>query len=238
MRSPHELAARHLRFWEALDKAREEAQPAQLPPGDRMVVTVSRQEGSRGEEIARGVAQRLGYQLFDREIVDYLATTAHVRRRLVELHDETTHSSLEDSVSTLLDHRAFAQTAYLRHLATALASIAAGGRAVIVGRGASQLLASPFVLRVRVIAPLGVRIENFARESNLPLRQARRLLRATDRQRDAFIRRHFRRDPNDPLNCDMILNTATVGPTEGIEAICAAVRARVALLTESARRAG
>ena len=236
MRSAPDWAARHLRFWEAVDKARHEPDLAQASAADRMVVVLSRQAGARGEEIAHGVAEELGYRLLDREIVDYLANTAQVRRRLVETLDERTRSSLEDWVTTLLSAQSFDQTAYLRHLATVLASIAAHGRTIVVGRGAVHLLASPFVYRVRVIAPLGQRIENIARERDLSLHEARRWVVHTDRQRESFIRRHFQRDPRDPLLYDLTVNTAGVGPTEGIAAVCAGVRARIHLL-DAARQA-
>lgn len=236
MRSAQELAARHLRFWEAVEKARSETGREEPPPAEQMVVALSRQAGSRGEEIAAGAAQELAYRLIDREIVDYLASTARVRRRLVEGLDERTRFSLEDWVSALLTHQAFDQTAYLHHLAVVLASIAMHGRAVVVGRGAVYLLTSPFVYRVRVIAPLGQRIENVAREHNLNLRQARDYVLRTDRQRDAFVRAHFRRLPNDPLDYDLTINTAAVGPTEGIAAACAGVRARIEMLTVAQKR--
>ena len=48
------------------------------------VITLSRQEGAGGEELARRIAQALGYRLVDKELLVRVATMAHVPVEQVE----------------------------------------------------------------------------------------------------------------------------------------------------------
>ena len=159
-----------------------------------------------------------------------------MRHHLVASLDERTRSAFEDWLTNLLSQHPFDQTAYLRHLAYVIASIAARGQTVIVGRGAHLLVRPPFVYRCRIVAPLHRRIERVARETGLSLDQARRKVEETDGHRDAFIREAFNRDPHDPSEYDLTLNTAEMGVEEAVQIICAGVRARVAALAVTGKK--
>jgi hypothetical protein len=93
----HEIVDRQLRRWEserlaALESARQAGSHARLSASP--TVTVARQAGVRGTAIARALASRLGYQLFDQEIIDYIASHHEVRRKLLEMLDEHTASGI------------------------------------------------------------------------------------------------------------------------------------------------
>jgi cytidylate kinase len=65
-------------------------------------------------------------------------------------------------------------------------------------------------LRVRVVAPLELRVQTLASEENLSLDQARARVKAADAERSAFIRHVFKKDAGSPLNHDIVINTGEI----------------------------
>jgi hypothetical protein len=68
-------------------------------------VTVSREKGAGGNAVAKLVGKRLGWQVFDNEIVDEIAKKAHIRRQLIESLDERDQATIQDMIGQLLNPR-------------------------------------------------------------------------------------------------------------------------------------
>ena len=77
------LVSRQMKFWESVGKTKEKSDTPQVWP----CITISREIGSQGAKLAMLLAERLGWQVFDKEIVDYIANHAKVRKNIVELFD-------------------------------------------------------------------------------------------------------------------------------------------------------
>jgi len=92
---------------------------------------------------------------------------------------------------------------------------------VIVGRGAGFGLRGrrPDLLHVRLIAPEEHRVAVVASRLGVPADQARKPVRATDRQRRDFVRARYHADWDDPLAYDITLNTATLGVELAIQLV-------------------
>ena len=171
-------------------------------------LTISRGLGAGGIPAAERVAERLGWEVFDREIVEYMAGEAHVRERVIQSFDEKLKDQIEHWVLSLIDQEAFGHDYYLRFLGQVLMAIAQHGNAVILGRGANFVLPSERGLRVKMVAPLEQRMQRVAPRENIDLDAARKRIIETDSQRSAFIRYHFHQDTLDPLAYDLVINTA------------------------------
>jgi cytidylate kinase len=63
-------------------------------------------------------------------------------------------------------------------------------------------------MRIRIVAPLGTRIERLSVNERLPVAEARAQIEKFDAEREAFARTWFQRESNSPLNYDLVLNTA------------------------------
>src|SRR5258708_12368140 len=92
--------------------------------------------------------------------------------------------------------------------------LGAQGKCVLVGPGAAHALPALTTLRVRLIAPLEHRIETMGRILGVSRREAERHVETTERERLQFIRSHFVTDPTDPLNYDLVLNSARLTVAE------------------------
>ncbi len=218
------IVDRQLRRWEAERLAALEAARAGRVAGEvapaRPTVTVSRQAGLRGEAIAQALAARLGYELFDQQIIDYIATHHDVHRQMLEMLDEHTMSSIKLWAEGIVHRQHVDQADFLRFLSKTVRGIHAHGGTVILGRGANFLLADARAFRVQLVAPLAERVKIHMAERSLDAEAARREIIQVDAGRSDFIRRFYHADWADPGAYDLSLNVAGL-PVEGAAAIVA-----------------
>ena len=149
------------------------------------VITVSREAGSGGNLVAKGISEKLGFDLFHQEVIHEMANSAKVSGRLLETLDEKGLSVLEDWISSLVNDRHLWPDQYLQHLMKVVGTIGKYGQAVIVGRGANFILPVDKRLSVRVIAPQDVRTQNVAREFDIPVSEATKRILRTESNRKA-----------------------------------------------------
>jgi cytidylate kinase len=96
-------------------------------------------------------------------------------------------------------------------LVETLFSLAAHGECVILGRGAAQVLPATTTLRVRLVGPLKDRIATVQQRLGVKREEAVRRIAQTDHGRTQFVVNNFDKDPADPCNYDLVLNSARLG---------------------------
>ena len=215
-RSVQKIVEEQVQRWTLLSKEKKKEET--LP-----VITVSREPGSGGRLVAKGVAERLGFDLFHQEVIHEMAKSAQVSNRLVETLDEKGISMIEDWISAAISERHLWPDEYLKHLLNVIGAIAGHGRAVLVGRGANFLIPADKRFRVRIIAPREVRIKHMMREFKLSAEDAKSRIIKTESDRRAFIRKYFHSDIAEPSNYDLIVNTGTVAIEDAVKTICCAI---------------
>src|SRR5947207_7644718 len=131
------------------------------------VITVTRDYGAGGYEVARRLAEALGWELLDRELLHRAAAVEHLPDAELERLDEKT-ISLADRFRLHPPHEQ-----YLHGLREAALQAAAKGNVVLVGRGTGQLLADlPNVCHLRLVADREWRARRMAQREGWPLEQA------------------------------------------------------------------
>jgi cytidylate kinase len=177
------------------------------------MVTISSAYGSFGQEIGSRVADLLGFDLYDRELVEQIAANAHVRQKTVQSLDDRVRDWITEHVASQFENEVFTASDFLQHLSTVVLALGRHGEAVIVGRGAQFILDPEATLRVRTTAPLDTRFRTVARSEEIEILDARSLVLRKDAERAAFSRLHFNLAVGDPDLYDLIINTAG-GPLE------------------------
>lgn len=190
----------------------------------KRAITISRQFGSEGRLVAQRLSERLGWVLWDRDLVDAVAKDAEVSRRVVEEFDERTISEIEILARTALGDVQVGSFIYPLHLAHAVIAIASHGNAIILGRGSSYIL--PDALSVRIIAREKTRVAVVMRECSVSRDEATRRIHESDRQRAAFIRNTYGKDINDPLAYDLMIRIDEIGIEGTVEVITTAMQAK------------
>ncbi len=188
---------------------------------------ISREKGAGGNTVARLVGKRLGWQVFNDEIVDEIAQKAHVRRQLIESLDERDRATIQDAIGQLLNPQEIGTSDYLGYLKQIVLTLGHQGDVIIVGRGARFILPSQFGLSVRMVAPIKVRIRRIADKARLSLEAARVEVERIDRERVKLVRRHFGHDVTDPLSHDLIINTAAISVEAAAEVVITALQRKL-----------
>ena len=109
------------------------------------------QTGTSGTSVAQEVGRRLGWQVYDHELLERIAAEHGLRVSLLESLDERRQSWLVEWMEGFSQKLHVGETGYVHHLTQTILSLGAHGGCVIVGRGAGLLLAPATTLRVRLI---------------------------------------------------------------------------------------
>jgi cytidylate kinase len=203
-----------------------------------MLITISRQYGAGGSEVARLVAERLGWSVVDNEIIDRVARRAGLTPEVVAEQDERVPgfverlgralaaSSQEYAVPELGVAVRAEEPSLVRLTELVVQEVAAEGRVVLVGRAAPAVLGTAVgALHVKLVAPREFRIQMARKAEGLESRAAERLMDQTDAQRARYHREHYGRDWDDPTHFHMVLNSGLLGLEGAADAIVAEAHA-------------
>ncbi len=195
---------------------------------------VSRECGSGGTSLTRLVSERLRWQVFDREIVEEVARSAHVRHQLIDSVDERVRHGWSEFRRKLIEGEGIGREAYLSHLRQVILSLGHLGNVIILGRGANYILPPECAVSVRLMAPLEVRIRRVARRDDISLEKARRRVEQTDAERAEFIREAFGKDVNSAEDYDLVLHTGECSLEAVAGIVLAKLQAKLHLQLETA----
>lgn len=185
-------------------------------------VTISREYGSGGGEIAARLAERLGWNLVNHQVVVEVARVLGVSEDEAQAHDEhsdTLASRILSSLGVVQSpmpasfpfQLTIDEPAYDEARRRVVEGAVAVGHAVIVGRGAQLLLASRRdVLHVRIIAPMEQRIAYVMGREDLSYAAAQQRIQAKDRERARFLMTVHRYNPADARLYDLVVNTGVL----------------------------
>ena len=180
------------------------------------VVTLSRQLGSLGFETAQLVAQRTGFRLVWRELINQAARRAGAPEVALAVIDELNLLGLKPSPEDM--------QAYLNAVRTVMEELANEGDVIIVGRAGQIILANhPRTLHVRVTAPVSVRVERLAQRQGISLKAARAQVDASDRYHQSYFKRYYKLPWDGPGLYDLVINTAKLNMEDAAEIICIAL---------------
>jgi cytidylate kinase len=212
-----------------------------------MIITVSREMGAGGAEVARRVAEALGWRVVDNELVDRVAARAGLPPEEVAVREERAPGFWERLVRMAsraapelfpapageVPEPELEDARLVRATEAAVAEIAAEGRAVLVGRAAPAVLSRERdALHVKIVAPRAIRIETVARRLGLSPPDAAAAVDESDASRRRYHQRHYRRDWADASNYHLVLNSAALG----LDATVAAIVGRAKALWPQATR--
>jgi cytidylate kinase len=181
------------------------------------VITISRQLGSWGTEIARGVAEKLNYEYADKELVGKMMAGYGIAAPEMDKFDEK-KPPFWDSLS-------FQRRNFLHFIEMAIYELARKNGVVIVGRGGQVLLKDlPGTLHVRIFSPLHVRLRRLIESEGVDERHAMLIIRQGDHDSSGYIKSFFNQEWDDPSLYHLLMNTEKLSVKAGVDLITAAVQ--------------
>jgi cytidylate kinase len=219
-----EMVARAVRRWKSKNQPQvSEPIPGIPPPEPRFTIAISRQAGTNAGLVAAELGQRLGWPVYDRQLLERIADELGLEPQTLEGLDERRVSWFQEFLQSFSTAPVASQLGYVRHLVAALLSLAAEGNQVIVGRGAAQILPPATTLRVRLVAPVEDRIAVLRERFGIGAPEAKLWLEVHDHDRHRFVMDHFHKNPDDDSLYDLILNSSRFSPAACAEMILVAL---------------
>ena len=207
------------------------------PPID--LITVSREFGAGGSELARIAGNELQWPVLDRDLLRLVAERLRLEPHHVEAVDEQPPGLLTRLIASALLMvppelpADVVQTDRLHPdsvAAAARAAILAAAESpplIVVGHASQCLFQNrPATMHIRLVAPLALRLQRVC--SRIPCDSAKAVAetRRMDQARAAYVRRHHQADWRDPLLYDMEINTGRVTIEEAARMVASVVAAR------------
>lgn len=182
------------------------------------IVTVSREFGAGGSELARKLGDRLGWPVLDDEVACRCAQRLRLETSAVERlreHSPTLLARLSAALivappeasgidfSHMLHIDAIAEAAY-----ESIMEAASSLPLIVVGFGTQCIFASrPDALHVRLVAPMESRVARLCERLGWDAGTAAKRAQRMDDDRRRYVQHYFHRDVLDPLLYDIQINT-------------------------------
>lgn len=198
------------------------------------LITIARQFGAGGSDLALVLGKKLGWPVLDRDIIRQAAGSLKTDEASAKHLDETVETTFQTIAKGFVAAvpEAMIEPTYEVDVdelarATHRVIVAAGARAplIVVGHGVQCLFGDrPGTLHVRVVAPLAQRAANIAARQGMDVEAATDETNRRDADRARYLRHHFGRDNNDPMLYSVQFNTAQLTVEEIAEAIACLTR--------------
>lgn len=185
-----------------------------------MVITISRQFGTGGVEIGKKLAEMLGYDYYDKEIIEMASEKSGISEEMFE-RAEKEHNSFLYSLATA-NYAGYTTSIFNADISNSdnlfviqsnvIREVAKKGNCVIVGRCGNQVLAEePHVLKVYLHADKEYRINRVMSNLNISRKEAEALVKKTDKKRASYYNFFTSGTWGNASEYDVCLNASVVG---------------------------
>jgi cytidylate kinase len=191
--------------------------------GTNPIVTISRQMGALGEEIAYrtgGILTEMGqgkhpWVVVDKDLGERVIEDHHLPKRISRFFSGEQTLSIEDHLEGMLGI-SVPGAKMIESMTRTVVQLARIGHVILVGRAAHLITAKfPRAVHVRIIGSFDRRVERIAEGKQCSRDEAATEIRRVDDQRRHFASTYFQSDLDDTAHYDMVFNTDRISVEEG-----------------------
>ena len=191
----------------------------------KQIITIGRQFGSGGSDIAKALGEALGIKCYDKEILYEAAKNSGMCEEVAMQYDEAGGQSFLYSLATT---GYFANTMNFQPINTKLytaqfqliRNIASKESAIFVGRCADYVLEEEEnITKIYIMADFDYRVSNIAKKYEISEKEAIKLIQKRDKQRAAYYNFYTSKKWSDVTSYDLCINVSKVGIDRAVEII-------------------
>lgn len=197
-----------------------------------LVFAIGREFGSGGKIIGEKIAERLGIQLYDKELLQKAAKDSGFCQEIFENHDEKpTNSFLYSLVMDTYSGGGYSSAPFLdmplNHKVflaqfDSIKKIAENESCVIVGRCADYALAgNPDCIKIFIHADINDRAKVISKRLNITESKAKDMANKKDKQRASYYNYYTSKKWGDSRSYDLTLNTSKLTIDQCVDLIIA-----------------
>lgn len=193
-----------------------------------MIISIGRQHGSGGREIARLLARELGIKCYDKEIVDEAAKHSDFSRDLINAYDEKRMSAFMLHAGGYgLNENFRLNMQVVSAQFDAIREIASKGDCIFVGRCADYILRDRSdLVSVFILGDMDERLKCLERRQGLDESAARKKIKEVDKDRSSFYKYYSDQVWGDAQNYDLCINSSRLGVEGTVKVIMDYIKTR------------
>lgn len=193
-----------------------------------MIISIGRQHGSGGREIARLLARELGIKCYDKEIVDEAAKHSDFSRDLINAYDEKRMSAFMLHAGGYgLNENFRLNMQVVSAQFDAIREIASKGDCIFVGRCADYILRDRRdLVSVFILGDMDERLKCLERRQGLDVAAARKKIKEVDKDRSSFYKYYSDQVWGDAQNYDLCINSSRLGVEGTVKVIMDYIKTR------------
>lgn len=193
-----------------------------------MIISIGRQHGSGGREIARLLARELGIKCYDKEIVDEAAKHSDFSRDLINAYDEKRMSAFMLHAGGYgLNENFRLNMQVVSAQFDAIREIASNGDCIFVGRCADYILRDRSdLVSAFILGDMDERLKCLERRQGLDEAAARKKIKEVDKDRSSFYKYYSDQVWGDAQNYDLCINSSRLGVEGTVKVIMDYIKTR------------
>lgn len=193
-----------------------------------MIISIGRQHGSGGREIARLLARELGIKCYDKEIVDEAAKHSDFSRDLINAYDEKRMSAFMLHAGGYgLNENFRLNMQVVSAQFDAIREIASKDDCIFVGRCADYILRDRSdLVSVFILGDMDERLKCLERRQGLDEAAARKKIKEVDKDRSSFYKYYSDQVWGDAQNYDLCINSSRLGVEGTVKVIMDYIKTR------------
>lgn len=187
--------------------------------GKQVIISIGREFGSGGHEVAELIASKLGIQLIDDRLLYDLADEKKIPYEAVKKYDEKPRNrflsrTVAGYSNAIEENLAKMQFQYLKKLAEK------GDSFVVVGRCSEHVLKEyPCMISAFVLGDVETKRARVVKKYNLSPQEAEKLMKKKDMTRKSYHNYFCEGKWGDSQNYDMCINSSKIGVEGTVEVI-------------------
>ena len=185
--------------------------------GNKYVITITRQFGSMGRPIAKKMAEMLGIEYYDRDIVDNAAEKLNLPVSVIDEREEKASSRVANPFSRMVfplgtQNTTEQQDKIFEAQQNIIKFLAEKETCIIVGRCADFTLEEmENAMHIYIYAPYEVRVEHCVKDLNIEVEEARKMIVAVDEARDSYHMQYAGYHPDDKNHKSILVDSSFLG---------------------------
>lgn len=193
----------------------------------KLVITIAREFGAEGNEIGKELAQRLGFDFYDKDLLGMAAKEKGVDAGALASSDEAVWDHFLSPYMTIRSMSPSKGDQLYQKQQEIIMNLAAKGSCVMVGRATDYILKDePDCIKVFIYAPMKFRVKNIMEKHHIEEAQAKKLVKKMDVARKSYHAYYSNGKWNQKEGKDILLNRAAFGVKGCVDILEAMARSR------------
>ena len=195
---------------------------------EKTIISVGREYGSAGHEIAERIAKELGFKFYDRNMLDEIAQEKNIEVKYLEKYEEKPRNlilsrSVKGYSNSIEEVIADMQFEYLRKKADS------GESFVVVGRCAEEVLKDKEgLISIFILGDREVKLNRIKEKFHIEETEALLKMRRHDKNRKRYHNRHSDGKWGDSRSYDLCVNSSKMGVDKTVDILVTYIRERMA----------